>query len=55
VEEKKPKKKYLTTKEAGRRGGLRSSERMTPEERSERARKASAARWSKQIVDDGKL
>jgi hypothetical protein len=37
--------------ELGRRGGLKGgrarAEKMTPEERSEAARKAAAARWSK--------
>ena len=33
--------------ELGRRGGKARAERMTPEERTEAARKAAAKRWSK--------
>ncbi len=38
-------RKYLAA--LGRKGGKASGEALTPEERSERARKAAAARWSK--------
>jgi hypothetical protein len=34
-------------RKGGKIGGKRSLETMTPEQRSERARKASAARWAK--------
>ena len=34
-------------KETGRQGGRTAAENLTPEERSERARKAAIARWSK--------
>ena len=37
----------MTPAEMGRKGGLSRSARMTPEERSEAARKASKARWAK--------
>ena len=34
-------------REGGLKGGIRTALNMTPEERTERARKAAAARWSK--------
>ena len=34
-------------REGGSKGGLRAAANMTPGQRSERARKASAARWAK--------
>lgn len=59
-------KSTMDVKEAGRRGGLaggkkggtiggkRRAERMTPEERSAAARKASLARWAKARKPNGK-
>jgi hypothetical protein len=38
---------YMTVAEAGRRGGHATAARMTPEERSEAARRAVNARWAK--------
>ena len=42
------KKKNPNAVALGRKGGKRTAERMTPEQRSERARKANAARNQKQ-------
>jgi hypothetical protein len=41
------KKKNLAAVELGRRGGKTSAERLTEEQRREKARKAAQARWSK--------
>jgi hypothetical protein len=38
-------RKYLA--ELGRKGGKKAGKTMTPEQRSERARKAAAGRWKK--------
>jgi hypothetical protein len=38
---------YITVAEAGRRGGHATAAKMTPEQRSEAARRAVNARWAK--------
>jgi hypothetical protein len=40
--------------EMGRKGGLASSARLTPEQRQERARAAGNARWAKARADEKK-
>jgi hypothetical protein len=42
-----PGKKVLTVKQAARLGGKQAARNMTPEQRSERARRAALARWSR--------
>lgn len=36
----------------GKKGGKKSSDNMTPEQRSERARKAGSARWEKEKANE---
>ncbi len=43
----KPKRKNPAAVALGRRGGKKTAENLTPEQRSEMARKAVTARWSK--------
>ena len=43
---KKPKRKTMDVTEMARRGGKARASQMTPEERSESARKAVQARWA---------
>jgi hypothetical protein len=51
-------KKNSAAVELGRRGGLKGGKaraaKMTPEERSESARKAAKARWAKERQEEGR-
>ena len=47
-------KKELTASEMGRLGGLATSAKLTPEQKSEKGRKAVMARWAKRKAAEGK-